>query len=170
MTKTKSISPDLQFQTPMIVANYMADMLPDDCGIILEPTPGIGNLVRAASYKGTVMFPERFEDLVKGARYNFAIMNPPFTPMKEGYRYLTEVMEMTDNIIALLPWFIIINSQKRLDHIKSFGLVSITNIPRKTFPGSRIQCCILELKKGYKKDTIFKTFNWRFLYIFIKNC
>jgi hypothetical protein len=137
------ISPDLQFQTPVIVADYMASLLLDACGTILEPTPGIGNLVKSAKKKGTVIAPERFEHLIPGGRFDWAIMNPPFTPMKEGYRYLTEVMEMTDNIIALLPWFIIINSQKRLDNIKYFGLVSITNIPRKTFPGSRIQCCIL---------------------------
>ena len=35
------------FQTPEIVADFMAQFLPDNCGTILEPTPGIGNLARS---------------------------------------------------------------------------------------------------------------------------
>lgn len=150
----------MNFQTPSIVAEYMASMLPDDCGTILEPTPGIGNLVRAAEKKGIVTAPERFEDIPKGSRFDYAIMNPPFTPMKEGYRYLLEVMEMSDNIIALLPWFILINSERRLSYLKNFGLVSVTALPRKTFPGTRIQVCVLELRKGYNQTTEFKVFSF----------
>ncbi len=149
-----------QFQTPIIVADYMAGMIPDNCGSILEPTPGLGNLVRAANKKGIVTAPIRFEYISIEQRFDYAIMNPPFTPMQEGYRFLNEVMKMTDNIIALLPWFIIINSQKRINTIKEFGLVSVTHLPRKTFPGCRIQCCVLEMKKGYKGKTELKTFDW----------
>lgn len=146
------------FQTPHGTAEYMASMIPDNCGTILEPTPGLGNLVNAVWSKGTVTAPDRFEDIQKGTRFDWAIMNPPFTPMKEGYRFLTEVMDMTDNIIALLPWFIIINSDRRYKALKSWGLVSITNLPRNTFPGTRIQCCVLELRKGYKGDVLLKDF------------
>jgi len=151
---------DDNFQTPPIVAQYMASILPENCGTILEPTPGLGNLVEAARGKGIVIAPEMFEDIAKGSRYDWAIMNPPFTPMKEGFRYLKEVMEMTDNIIALLPWFILINSEKRLNHITEFGLVSVTHLPRKTFPGCRIQCCVLQIEKGYQGNTSFKKFFW----------
>ena len=150
----------MEFQTPKIVAEYMASFIPDDCGTILEPTPGIGNLVKAVNHKGLVIAPQRFEDLPNGARYEWAIMNPPFTPMAEGYRYLKEVMEMSDNIIALLPWFILINSERRINDIKGFGLVSVTHLPRKTFPGCRIQCCVLEMKKCFEGDTTFKNFSW----------
>ena|ERR1700741_1343393 len=150
----------IDFQTPPIVADYMASLIPDKCGTILEPTPGLGNLVKAAKIKGKVIAPKNFEYIKKGSRYDWAIMNPPFTPMQEGYRYLTEVMEMSDNIVALLPWFIVINSQKRLDSIEKFGLVSITHLPRKTFPGCRIQCCVLEMRKNYKGKNAFKSFNW----------
>jgi hypothetical protein len=148
------------FQTPKVVAEYMASFLPDNCGTILEPTPGIGNLVNAAKHKGKVIAPMYFEDIEKGSRFDWAIMNPPFTPMKEGFRYLKEVMEMTDNIVALLPWFIIINSERRLNDIKNFGLVSVTHLPRKTFPGCRIQCCLLELRNGYCGNTHFRTLSW----------
>lgn len=149
-----------EFQTPPVVADYMAAFIPDQCGTILEPTPGIGNLVRAVKHKGLVIAPVNYEDLPSGARYDWAIMNPPFTPMQEGYRYLKEVMEMSDNIIALLPWFILINSERRINHIIDFGLVSVTHLPRKTFPGCRIQCCVLEMKKGFSGTTSLKHFSW----------
>ncbi len=145
------IEVDPNFQTPAVVAEFMAGILPMNCGTILEPTPGLGNLVKAATPYGQVIAPNRFEDIEKGSRFDWAIMNPPFTPMQEGYRFLTEVMEMTDNIVALLPWFILINSERRFNQIKTFGLVSVTSLPRKTFPGCRIQVCVLHLKKGIQK-------------------
>ena len=150
----------MEFQTPKVVADYMASLMPDECGTILEPTPGLGNLVKAVKHKGLVIAPINYEDIPAGSRYDWAIMNPPFTPMKEGYRYLKEVMEMTDNIIALLPWFILINSERRINDIIDFGLVSVTHLPRKTFPGCRIQCCVLEMKEGFKDGTTFKSFGW----------
>lgn len=148
------------FQTIPIVANYMASLMPDQCGTILEPTPGLGNLVRATEHKGIITAPVNFEDIPAGSRFDWAIMNPPFTPMKEGYRFLQEVMLMTDNIIALLPWFILINSEKRINDIKAFGLTSVTHLPRKTFAGCRIQCCVLEMHKGFTGPTILKHFTW----------
>lgn len=151
---------DSRFQTPPVVAGYMASMLPDNAGTILEPTPGLGNIVEAIKSKGTVIAPRMFEDLPVGGTYDYAVMNPPFTPMKEGYRYLKEVMSMTDNIVALLPWFILINSDRRMIELKTWGLVSVTALPRKTFPGCRIQCCVLELKKGYQGETEFKSFSF----------
>lgn len=149
-----------QFQTPPEVAEYMASFLPENAGHILEPTPGIGNLVKAISAKGIVTAPRYFEDIEKGSRFDYSVMNPPFTPMKEGYRYLLEVMDMTDHIVALLPWFIIINSERRMKALLDFGLVSVTHLPRKTFPGCRIQCCVLQLSKGYQGETKFKHFTW----------
>lgn len=127
---------------------------------ILEPTPGIGNLVRAVENKGYVVSPKLFEHIVRGSRYDWIIMNPPFTPMKKGYEILFDCMKMSDNIIALMPWLTIINSEKRTKAIMEFGLVSITHLPRKTFNGSRVQCCVLELKKGAIGNPIFRTFNW----------
>lgn len=150
----------MDFQTPEVVAKYMAGLMPAKCGTILEPTPGMGALVRAVKGKGKIIAPKRFEDIKPGSRYDWVIMNPPFTPMVEGYRYLNEVMVMSDNIIALLPWFVLINSERRLNAIQEFGLVSVTHLPRKTFPGVRIQCCVLEMKNGFKDSTIFRHFSW----------
>lgn len=152
---------DSNFQTPPIVADFMASFLPINCGTVLEPTPGIGNLVIAAEKRGAKVYaPDYFKDIPENYRSDYAIMNPPFTPMIEGYNYLTKVMEMSDLIIALLPWFVLINSEKRLKDILDFGLVSVTHLPRKTFPGCRIQCCILQMNKGYKGETLFKHFTW----------
>lgn len=155
---------DSNFQTPPIVADHMAAMIPGFVKTVLEPTPGQGNLVAAVKRKYgdsmKITAPERFEDINPNSKFDATIMNPPFTPMALGYEYLEKCMEMSDMIVALLPWFILINSQKRLDAIMKYGLMSVTNIPRKTFPCTRIQCCILHLNKGYIMDTKFKTFNW----------
>lgn len=148
------------YQTPPVVAQYMADFLPDGAGSILEPTPGEGNLVSPLLRKGDVLAPVRFEDVPAGSKFDWVVMNPPFTPMAEGYRYLQECMAMTDNIVALLPWFILINSERRLVDIRGFGLKQVISLPRKTFPGTRIQCCVLVMERRYVGETIFKSFNW----------
>jgi type I restriction-modification system DNA methylase subunit len=82
-------------------------------------------------------------------------MNPPFSPMTLGYQILYNCINMSDNIIALMPWLTIINSERRTKKIIDFGLKSITHLPRNIFPGSRVQTCILEIKKGYSGDIKF---------------
>lgn len=42
-----SFEVDHNFQTPTDVCDYMAKMVPQTANTILEPTPGLGNLVRA---------------------------------------------------------------------------------------------------------------------------
>lgn len=79
--------------------------------------------------------------------------------MKFGYEILSECMELSNNIIALMPWFTIVDSDVRLREIYKFGLKSITALPRKTFDYARIQTCILEMDKSFKGDTLFKVFN-----------
>ena len=143
------------FQTPIKVCQYMVSFLPDNAGKILEPTPGDGNLVEICRNKGNVFYhPGDFFKMRK-IRFDWIVMNPPFSPMKKGYQILYDCMDMSDNIIALMPWLTIINSQKRIDDIMNFGLVSISHLPRNVFPGSRVQTCILEMKKGYKGQTVF---------------
>ena len=67
---------------------------------------------------------------------------------------------MSDNIIALMPWFTISDSDVRLRFLKSFGLKSITALPRKTFEYARIQTCVFELQKGWNEDTIFRVYDF----------
>ena len=143
------------FQTPEKVCTYMSSFLPDNAGDILEPTKGVGNLVKALSKKGNVIAPDgNFFDMPK-RMFDWVVMNPPFTPMKKGYEILYDCMEMSDNVVALMPWLTMINGKKRTDDIMEFGLVSITHLPRKIFDGARVQTCILVMRKGYRGSTEF---------------
>ena len=142
------------FQTPTEICDYMASFLPDDAGIILEPTPGIGNLVKSLKNKGMVVAPNDFFKLNE-QKFDWIVMNPPFTPMAQGYQILYKCMEMSENIIALMPWLVLINGQKRTSDVMNFGLVSITHLPRSVFNGARVQTCILQMKKGYDGKTEF---------------
>jgi len=142
------------FQTPVDVCVYMSAFLPDNAGLILEPTAGIGNLVKALKQKGEVIAPDDFFKMPK-QKFDWVVMNPPFTPMSKGYKILYDCMEMSDNIIALMPWLTIINGEKRTNDIMSFGLISITHLPRKIFNGARVQTCILQMSKGYTENTRF---------------
>jgi hypothetical protein len=148
----------MDFQTPEFICKYMADYLPEDAGRILEPTPGIGNLVKACSIKGEVITPQDDFFLMPKSKFDWIVMNPPFSPMAVGYKILYRCMEMSDNIIALMPWLTLINGAKRTKDILNFGLVSITHLPRKIFDGSRVQTCILEMQKGYSGKVEFKNY------------
>jgi ferritin len=103
-------------------------------------------------------------------------MNPPFTSksaylqnapaelqnsgMKIGYYMLQKSMEMSNHVIAIMPWFTLSDSDVRLRFLKAYGIKSLTALPRKTFEYVRIQTVIIELLKDYKEETIFKTFNF----------
>jgi len=145
----------MHFQTPQPICDYMVSTLQKwEYNEILEPTPGEGNLARAAQSRGKVICPEDFFKL-EPRRFDAIVMNPPFTPMVLGYKILFSCMEMSDEIVALMPWLTLINSQKRTDAILAFGLRSVTHLPRNTFKGSRVQCCVIHLVKGYTRSIQF---------------
>lgn len=161
----------LDFQTPPEVCKYMASMIPVDAKTVLEPTPGIGNIVaQLASYEVTA--PADYFKLDKKQRFDCVVMNPPFSSksafsvpehlnkfgMRLGYHILAECMQMSDNVIALMPWFTLSDSDVRLRAIKKYGLKSLTALPRKTFEYVRIQTVVIELQKGYKGETAFRVF------------
>lgn len=157
------------FQTPPHVAKYMVGLIPSGCKTVLEPTPGIGRIaseILAAGYDLTA--PDDFF-LLTPRKFDCVVMNPPFstkwaflenapehmneTGMRFGYYLLTECMKMSDNVIALMPWFTISDSDLRLRNLKRFGLKSVTALPRNTFQYARIQTCVLELEKGFRGTT-----------------
>jgi len=140
------------FQTREKECEIMVSMIPPRCKNVLEPTPGKGNLVRAIKSKGfSVIEPYDFWVIVNTEiKFDAICMNPPFTPMSEGYKILFACMDMSDNIIALMPWLTIINSERRTRAITSFGLKSVTHLPRNAFKGSRVQTCILNMQKNHK--------------------
>lgn len=162
------------FQTPPEVCKYMVSLIPDGSVTVLEPSPGIGNILRELKgYK--VTHPNDFFLMEKACRFDCVVMNPPFSTryaimenapadfqhkgMRLGYYFLTECMKMSDRVIALMPWFTISDSDVRLRSLKDYGLRSITALPRRTFRFARIQTCVLELHRGYRGSTDFRVFD-----------
>lgn len=147
----------MDFQTPPHICEYMVGLLPKHALRIYEPTPGKHGLVRAVQHTGRIChYPEgdfwleRFPNPFMqhyGGKYDAVVMNPPFTPNTEAWRFTLAAMDLADIIIALLPWMLLINSQKRMQAILDYGLCSITNLPRNTFPNSRVQCCVLRMDR-----------------------
>lgn len=143
----------MDFQTPKGICEYMVTLLPYGVKKVLEPTPGIGNLVQTLEEHGYIVdapmdfFKHPFQ------KYDAIVVNPPFTPMVLGYEILYNCMERSDIVIALMPWLTLINSQKRTKKIVDFGLYSITHLPRSVFKGSRVQTCILKMIKGHSFST-----------------
>jgi hypothetical protein len=164
-----------EYQTPPEFCRYMVSLIPPGVRTVLEPTPGIGNLEKELiEYEVTA--PADYFLLDRSLKFDCVVMNPPFTAksafldnapagfaergMKFGYRLLTDCMQKSDVVIALMPWFTISDSDVRLRYLKSYGLKSITALPRRTFQYARIQTCVLELHKGFKGGgTIFNVYD-----------
>ena len=159
------------FQTPIPVAEYMVSLIPYGVRTVLEPTPGHGNIVKCLSdYE--VYAPFDYFTIPKSLKVDCVVMNPPFSDkyvfgmpddwkekgMKAGYRMLWECMDRTDNVIALMPWFLILDSTLRLTRLHEYGLRSITALPRSTFHYARIQCMIIHLQRGWGGSTEFRQF------------
>jgi hypothetical protein len=163
------------FQTPVPVCNYMASLIPYPSDLVLEPTAGTGNLVKAIEAVGNPVFAPDDFFLMKPRRFDCVVMNPPFSSryafgvppelnkygMRLGYHILTECMKMSNTVIALMPWFTISDSDVRLLALKRWGLLTVTALPRATFRYARIQTVVLQLQKGFDGDTIFRVFDLR---------
>lgn len=154
------------FQTPRIVGDYMARMVIRPRGrnpVVIEPTPGTGQLVEALKARNMNVYAptgDFWESAHSKISCDYYVMNPPFNPVSDMERFVNHAMEVCDNVIALLPCTYVINSERRLGELMDYGLVSVTSLPRKTFPGCRVQVGIFELKKGYAGTTTFKRFSW----------
>lgn len=165
---------DIEFQTPYNVCQYMASLIPEGVVSILEPTPGIGNLIAAVEERFNnvnITAPDDFFLLKKQPKFDVIIMNPPFTAksadltnapddvkcigMRLGYYILTECMKLSNEVIALMPWFTISDSDIRLKALVEYGIKAIIPLPRKTFRYARIQTVIIHLVKGYRGETRF---------------
>lgn len=152
------------FQTPPWCCDVMVSMVPAGVRTVLEPTPGLGNLasaLRKASYEVTAPTGDFFKQDWQGKKFDAVVMNPPFSPPKLGYDIMFQCMEMSESVICLQPWEVIINSERRLRRIKEYGLKSVSHLPRKTFPGARVRCCILELSKGYSGPVTFQAIEFK---------
>lgn len=77
--------------------------------------------------------------------------------MDLGYKMLDDFFNIaTNEIIILLPWMALINSERRTKKYIEKGLKKIIHLPRKAFPGSRVQTCILVFQKGHSGNIIFE--------------
>lgn len=165
---------DPAFQTPLWVVDYMISLIPEGVVSVLEPTPGLGNISKTlVSECYDVIAPEDYFLLDKSLRVDCVVGNPPFSGksadltnapdnlsakgMAVGYHILTENMTMSNNLVMLMPWFTISDSDVRMRALKAFGLISVTPLPRKTFDYARIQTVIIKLQKGYTGNTLFDT-------------
>ena len=149
----------MDFQTPIPVVHKMISMIPRGVKSVLEPTPGEGNIrAELLLKKYEVTAPKEFFDLEK-RHFDCVVMNPPFTPMKLGYQILFDCMEMSDNVIALMPWLTLINGNGRTNKLREFGLKSVTHLPRSIFKGARVQACIIELDKFWNGETKLNFYN-----------
>ena len=164
---------DSNFQTPPEICEYMVNMVPDFVSTVFEPTPGLGNIVKALEEKKRyqIVTADDFFLFDMSHKYDCIVMNPPFSSksafmdnapkdsevigMKLGYYILKQCMEMSNNIIALMPWYTISDSDVRLRYLRGFGIKSLTPLPRKTFQYARIQTVIIELEKGFQGLTTF---------------
>ena len=150
---------NIDFQTPEWVCNLMAGLIPGHPETILEPTPGAGNLAKAIDrrYPSSIIYtPEQFEKFDLHS-VDCIVANPPFTPMSMGYKLLDRFFVLSENIIILMPWLALINSERRTKSYIEHGLKQIIHLPRKAFSGSRVQTCILVFEKDYHGDIIFKS-------------
>jgi len=84
------------FQTPEIICNFMARLLPDGIVTVLEPTPGRGNLARAlAGYQVTApaeLVIHLPRDIFPGFRVQTCILN-----MQNGFRGRTALRFWKEN-------------------------------------------------------------------------
>jgi len=122
------------FQTPQIVCELMAKMAVNVASPLrtskvynaLEPSPGTGQLVHWLENYGFIVYKPLgdFWDMQfeSDKCFDIVVMNPPFNPVKEMERFVNRAMELSDNVIALLP-VNYITSEKRFKAYskKGFG-------------------------------------------------
>jgi hypothetical protein len=162
-----------EYQTLPEICAYMAGLIPETARTVLEPTPGKGNLVRAIEARGfDCTAPGNFFDVGR-AQFDSIVLNPPFSEkhafgipvganlsgMKLGYHILTECLHMSNSVVALMPWFVLTDSDRRMRQFKKYGIRSITALPRRAFSYSRIQTMVIEFSKHYSGSTEFKVFD-----------
>lgn len=145
------------FQTPYWVIALMVQEIPKGTRVILEPTPGRGDVVSQLKNHGYFpLYPDGdYFEMPHAMKYDAAVGNPPFSPMKKGYEILYDIMGRTDLIILVMPWLTLINGQKRLNDILAYGLKKIIHLPRSAFKGARVQTCIIVMEKGFMGETVF---------------
>lgn len=146
-----------KFQTPKWLCDKIAKAidLPND-STILEPTPGAGNLVKALT-KFKVSTPVSdfwdLDDPIHKEKFDAVVMNPPFS---DAECILMKCMQLSDMVVAIVPWITILSSDKRTSKIREWGIEKVWHLPRKVFSGISSSLMVIFLKKGYKGDILLE--------------
>ena len=157
----------------MYVAEKMVGLIDFEPKLVLEPSIGDGNLVKALWDR----FPECKvigydieETILKDDRLTFIkqdfltaeinidvdliLSNPPFTPMTMAYKFFDKCVNIQKRGIYLIPYLFLINSSGRpKKYSQEFDLKNVINLPRSVFKNSRIQSCILDTYEGKTNTT-----------------
>jgi len=150
----------------------MVNMIEFEPELVLEPSIGEGNLIKALwdKYPNTKVVAYDIEDCpIKDNRLtfikqdflqanikfkpDFILSNPPFTPMTLSYKFFDKCQQIQNRGIYILPYLFLINSTSRpREYSQKLFIKNIVNLPRNVFKNSRIQSCILDVYRG-KTDT-----------------
>ena len=175
-----------QFQTPDYVADYMVSLIKEEPRLVLEPSIGEGNLVKALwkrfpkchvlgfDTKQTTLKDDRLEffklDFMKvkdsylldtiGYRFDLILANPPFTPMLLSYGFFEKLINIQKRGVYILPYLFLINSNSRpKKYSQIVNVKNIINLPRNVFKNARIQSCILDVYDGETRDSKYTWYN-----------
>jgi hypothetical protein len=141
---------NVNFQTPPYLCNFIAEVVKQSLGpdeLIVEPTPGAGNMVaalRAGGFQRVEYPPGDFFKWLPSAGPAAIVGNPPWSPMTKAYEILFRCLDMNPRLVVMvMPWMTLLNSDSRIQKLAAKGLNSIIALPRSVFPGIRAGCCIL---------------------------
>ena len=155
-TRPRFVADTHNFQTPPDICRLMVSLVPGKYkrSCVMEPCPGAGRLVGAlqeAGFRNVCSPPGDFWDWNPPQSPRVVVGNPPWSPMSSAYAILARCMALQPEVIVMLmPWLTLINSDGRTAALCEWGLERVLHLPRTTFRGARVQCCIVVLRRGYK--------------------
>ena len=160
----------------------MVDLIDKEPKLVLEPSIGQGNLVKALWRKfpnTKVIAYDIMDSPLKDDRLIFykqdflsanidytpdlILSNPPFTPMTLSYQFFNKCIKIQKRGIYILPYLFLINSTNRPKiYSKNINIKNIIHLPRSIFKNSRIQCCILNIYEGTTNISYYKWYEEKF--------
>lgn len=158
-----------EYYTPEWLSEYMISLIDKEIPFsVFDPTPGPNSSILSAVrkvYPCNVSVEELKGDFwdIDISHVDIIVANPPFFPYSKVYQYLERFILIADQIICIIPWYTIINSERRTEKIIKSGLKRIVNVSRSAFPKIRVQICVLDIQKGYCGDAVFGNVgpNWK---------
>ena len=155
----------------------MVDLIDKKPKLVLEPSIGEGNLIKALWKKypdAKVIGYDIVDTPLKDDRLLFLkqdflsanveyipdllLSNPPFTPMTLSYQFFDKCINIQKRGIYILPYLFLINSTNRPKiYSQIINIKNIIHLPRNVFKNSRIQACILDVYEG---KTDISNYKW----------